>query len=231
MKKIAQLFITSLLLIILLIGCNLFSNAKTAPNYTKVLMCEDDLTLSQYNYTIEYGTYINVEAINETGGTANWEVKGDALYINGTGNSTGNIEFKMPGNYTVTFTAKDKQGKTHNVIATVKVVPVKVVFDVSKAVFSTPLIMGELSNATVTIPVEVMAYDKLATFNYGNTSTSVTGIDGLVFIHSSIEQLPTGKHVLKFVVQGTPNSAGQAQIGFFNPLGEGAFLNFTISSN
>lgn len=182
---------------------------------------------SAKKYTIEYGSSIQLDVFNQTAEIPNWRVeptKGVSK-SNGQGN-VADIQFNNPGKYEVTFTIP---GDKHQGTSIVEVSDVHMLFDTKSVVLSQPIKKGvSVDGATLTIEVEASSYHK-KTLEYTAQKISTTGVTGISAELKEPVKLKNGKQVLTFHLTGTPEYTGTAQLGFFNPLGEGFFYNFLIA--
>lgn len=194
--------------------------------------CGKDLETAGTRYSIAYGQSLNVEAVNPEGLKATWKVSpADGVSkTSGEGNATGELSFSKPGHYEVTFSvpAHDDHGP-QTAKAIVEVASESMTFDTKSVAFSKPLVKGQPADGTVlTVDVEV-SFHKKHPFTYGPVTLSSTGITGITATLAETVKLKKGTNRVSFVLSGTPQHAGPAQLGFYNALGEGFYHNFKIA--
>lgn len=192
-----------------------------------------EFSLSGHVYQIGYGESVSIDAATDThSARPSWSVspqKGVSA-IQGEGNSTGALVFNEPGTYEVTFTVP-----AHGTVpartdkATVQVSGEKMKFLTDRIVFSKTLVKGQPADGIVlSVPVEIRSLKDKAV-SYGPVQLQTTGVTGIVATLDEPVRLKSGMNTVSFRLSGTPEYAGPAQLGFFNPMGEGFFLNFKIA--
>lgn len=193
----------------------------------------NEFALVRHQYQIAFGETVTVDAGGETHGVKpKWAVtptKGVSA-TRGEGSSTGELVFTLPGTYEVTFSVPAHNGEpAHTDKATVEVSGEKMKFLPAQATLSAPLVKGKAADGIVlTVPVEIHSFKDNA-FPYGPATLQTTGIPGITATLAETLKLKNGTQQVSFVLSGTPNHSGAAQLGFFNLMGEGFFYNFLIA--
>jgi len=179
-------------------------------------------------HNIQFGQSLNLSVFNQTSETPSWQVspvKGVSP-SSGKGNTAESVQFNEPGRYEVTFTIP---GDSHRGLAIVEVSDTRMVFDTKSVVLSQPIKKGvSVEGTTLTIQVEVSSKNKKSV-EYTAPKVSTAGVTGISAELKEPVKLKNGTHTLTFHLTGTPEYSGMAQLGFFNPLGEGFFYNFLIA--
>lgn len=187
----------------------------------------------RHEYHISYGESVSMEAGGQTHGAGvTWTVSPQTgvSQAKGEGNSTGALTFTAPGTYEVTFTlAAHGNEPAHTDKATVEVRAERMAFVPAEATLSRKLVKGQpMDGITLSIPVNVNTIDNSG-LAYGPAALVSTGVLGITATLAETVTLKNGTQVLSFKLSGTPQYSGAAQIGFFNPAGEGFFYNFLIA--
>lgn len=193
--------------------------------------CSKAFLIESTNYVINHGTSKTFEVKNLSGVPVTWNVVGNVEgQKSGVGNKTEPILFSKPGTYQVIFTSPE-MGKNHALTETIAVEVVKnnLTFLINRASLSNTVRSGQsVDGITLTVPVEISSFNN-ENVKFGPFKNSTTGIDGIDFILDEQIELKPGINNVTFKLQGNAQTAGPAQIGFFDPKGEGYFYNFLIS--
>jgi hypothetical protein len=194
--------------------------------------CDEPFFIIQKQRKVVFGSTVNVKIANSTQESANWKLlDGSGNAINqGVGNETGAIVCSIPGIYKVVFAVRHSETHLPHIdTAIIEVVSQNLIFQVDNAILNgVPKKSMPINNVTITMPVVVQSFDNssilISTERYMST-----GIPGLYAFLSSPVELSPGTHQLTFQLLGHSKHSGNAQIGFFNQLGEGYFYNFIIA--
>ncbi len=193
--------------------------------------CGKAFFIEAANYVINHGTSQAFEVANPNNVPVSWNVVGNVEgQKSGTGNKTGALLFEKPGAYKIVFTSQP-MGKFHALTETinVEVLSTNFTFLIDRAKLSGTIKQGDsVDGITLTVPVEISSTTN-EKVKYGPFKNSTTGIDGIDFILEEQIELKPGINNVTFRLKGNAQTAGPAQIGFFNPKGEGYFYNFLIS--
>lgn len=196
--------------------------------------CGLSFSTEKSRYSVVYGEPTRIDLANGTASVARWEISpaSGADKSSGEGNTTGDITFSKPGTYKVTFYGQgDATHPAHKAEAEVTVHAVGMKFHTGRAQLSGKVIQGaSLDGITLSIPVEIASFTK-EPVRFGPFTTETSGIRGITVSFAKEVMLRPGEHTLVFSLSGAAAHSGRAQIGFFNPAGEGYFYNFQIIEN
>ena len=192
--------------------------------------CGYPFNIGQHKYKIGFGESIQVSVNNQTGKNAEWTVHPSrgVSAAQGIGDVAEGLQFSEPGIYKVTFVLQGD--REHVQTATVEVSGINMRFNTKSITLSKPMVKGvSVDGTTLTIKVDVKTANKKEIVEYQSGNSSSTGILGITATMDGPVKLRNGSHDLTFHLSGTPMYSGTAQLGFFNPLGEGFFYNFLIA--
>lgn len=193
--------------------------------------CTKSFSVDRTNYVIKFGASNNFQVSNPFNVPISWKVTGSPrVEKSGQGSETGTIFFDTPGNYQVVFTSSP-MGKYHALTETINVdvVPTNFTFEMDKAKLSSDVKQGQsVDGITLTVPVMIASYNG-ENIKFGPFKNTTTGIDGIDFILDDQIVLKPGVTNVIFKLRGSAQNSGPAQIGLFDPNGEGYFYNFLIS--
>lgn len=193
--------------------------------------CTKSFSVDRTNYVIKFGSSNNFQVANPFNVPISWNIVGSPQFQkSGHGNETGDIFFDTPGNYKVVFTSS-AMGKYSSLSETINVdvVATNFTFVMDKAKLSNDVKQGQsVDGITLTVPVVIASYNG-EDIKFGPFKNSTTGIDGIDFILDEQIVLKPGINNVTFKLQGNAQNFGPAQIGLFDPNGEGYFYNFLIS--
>jgi hypothetical protein len=187
-----------------------------------VLLCGLNPVFAQAKFEIAYGEKISLDLAKAD---SRFTITGPTGTMRLDANAINQYTFPIPGNYVIKVAqshSHDQDCKHAPEEITVKVNPVRMVFDARNLTLSAPIQKNKpTDNIVVSIPVSIESYGhQPVKLNQASVQSAGIGSSIVARLNPAITTLPEGKHTLQYTLEGVATHDTYLMLDFIDANGQ-----------